>query len=152
MKKAWLIKVSIDNHTYNHGVMICDEKTVNVEVAGKGIPSIIDVSVENSNGDKIYTAGEEMIIRVSFDNPVNVGEIPELTLKFGEAYSVNKTEFIDVTDDNTCIRYKYVVAEGDNGVLTVKRLSGGLITDLTKKIEATTMLHASASGEDDENT
>ena len=92
-----------------------------------------------------------MIIRVSFDNPVNVGEIPELTLKFGEAYSVNKTEFIDVTDDNTCIRYKYVVAEGDNGVLTVKRLSGGLITDLTKKIEATTMLHASASGEDDEN-
>ena len=28
MKKVWLIKVSINNHTYNHGVMICNEKTV----------------------------------------------------------------------------------------------------------------------------
>lgn len=27
-KKAWLIKVSIDNHTYDDGVMICDEETV----------------------------------------------------------------------------------------------------------------------------
>ena len=35
MKKAWLIKVSIDNHTYNHGVMICDEKIVKSYCKGK---------------------------------------------------------------------------------------------------------------------
>ena len=42
MKKAWLIKVSIDNHTYNHCVMICDEKTVKSYCKGKTEESEFD--------------------------------------------------------------------------------------------------------------
>ena len=42
MKKAWLIKVSIDNHTYNHGVMICDKKTVKSYCKNKTEESLYD--------------------------------------------------------------------------------------------------------------
>ena len=47
MKKAWLIKISIDNHTYNHGVMICDEKTVKSYCKNKTMESEYD----NYNSD-----------------------------------------------------------------------------------------------------
>lgn len=42
MEKAWLVKVSIDNHTYNHGVMICNETTVKSYCKNKTEESLYD--------------------------------------------------------------------------------------------------------------
>lgn len=49
MKKAWLIKVLIDNHTYNHWVMICDEKIVKSYCKGKTEESEFDNSDSDLN-------------------------------------------------------------------------------------------------------
>jgi len=63
---------------------------------------------------------------------------PNIKLKFGDYQSKNKANFVEGLENNTVIRYKYKVADGDNGELMVEKLSGGLLTDITKKIAAIT--------------
>lgn len=54
MKKAWLIKVAIDNHTYNHGVMICNEKTVKSYCKNKTEESLYDNYNSDLDDDEVW--------------------------------------------------------------------------------------------------
>ena len=114
-------------------------QTVPVKVTKQETPEIKSITVENSENKKKYKAGEEMIIRVEFDDIVK-GTVPEISLKFGNHYSINKAECINGIEQDTIIRYKYIVADGDNGELMVEKLQGGNLTDSTGEIKAITVL------------
>ena len=112
-------------------------KTVSVTVDKLELPKVTKIVVENSEEAKVLRAGDEIYLRVYFDGTV-IGTVPNLKLKFGEYYSVNDTEYVEGLEKNTILRYKYTVAEGDNGYLMIEKLSGGELTDFTKQIKATT--------------
>ena len=114
-------------------------KTVNVTVIKQDMPEVTSVTIENAEEGKVFKTGEEMILRLNFDSAVK-GDVPELSMKFGDYYSVNKAEFIDKIENDTVLRYKYVVADGDNGELTVQKLLGGQLTDIENSVKATTTL------------
>lgn len=113
------------------------KKIIHVKVDKMELPTITKVTVENNEGNKVYKAGDEIYLRINFDGSV-IGTVPELKIKFGNYYSVNNTKFVEGLENNTILRYKYTVAEGDNGKLMIEKLSGGVLTDTTKDITAVT--------------
>ena len=112
-------------------------KTVTVNV--KKHPEIKNITVENSGNKKKFKAGDEIIINVEFDEKIK-GTVPDLSIKFGDHYSVNKVEKINEIYQDTTLRYKYVIADGDNGELMVVRLQNGKLTNLVGDVTATTVL------------
>lgn len=111
------------------------KQTIEVTVKALITPTIKNVSITQEEGEKLYGNGEKINIKFVFTDSLK-GEAPKLKLGFGNYDSAGSTEFIGFEDNNTSILYQYEVQEGDNGILLIKSLEEGTLTDDTGKMEA----------------
>ena len=125
-------------------------QTIKVNVKALTTPQIKNISITQDEDEKLYDIGEKINIKFVFTDYIK-GEEPELKLKFGNYDSVGNVEFIGFEDNNTSLLYQYTVQEGDNGILLIKSLEGGTLTDDTGKLDAILTVSPEYSEEDIED-
>lgn len=111
------------------------KQTIEVNVKSIVAPTIKSVEITQEETEKIYGEGETINIKFTFTDVIK-GDAPNLKLGFGKYESIETPQFVKFGDDNISIIYQYKVQEGDNGILVIKSLEGGSLTDDTGKMEA----------------
>lgn len=91
--------------------------------------SEIKVNSEVDSVKRYYKAGEKVTIIATFNENINLvdDKIPNLALKFAESGNAkNNVELPEKIDGNKII-YTYVLADNDNGELSVKGFTGNVV-------------------------
>lgn len=76
-----------------------------------------------------YGIGQEIKIRVVFDEAITAETVPTLTIKFGEGQERELTNGIISNNVDHYIEYTYTIREGDVGQLMAVNLEGGNVKD-----------------------
>lgn len=83
-----------------------------------------------------YKAGEKIVVVATFDENVKAEKVPELILKFSES---GNSVVPEGTIEGNKIVYTYIIADGDNGTVSVRAFNGtisdtvGNSTNVTRK-------------------
>lgn len=91
--------------------------------------SEIKVNSEVDSVKRYYKAGEKVTIIATFNENINLvdDKVPDLALKFAESGNAkNNVELQEKIDGNKIV-YTYVLADNDNGELSVKGFTGNVV-------------------------
>lgn len=120
MPQNGIIYYQMDNGIYETGI----QKYIVGNIDREG-PKVASVEIVSPKSGK-YGIGDEITIKVIWDEEIYASELPKLNIKFNDNVNIPLTaEYKTISE----IVYKYTIDAEDNGMLKTVSLEGGEIKD-----------------------
>ena len=130
MPKNGIIYYQMNNGTYDTGV----QKYIVGNIDREG--PVIEVAEVVSPKSGKYGIGDEITLKITWNEEIYASELPKLNIKFNDDVNIPLTAEYKTTNE---IVYKYTIRAEDNGPLQIISLEGGEIKDSLQNVAIYTL-------------